>query len=129
MSWQVILDRLEESKKSTLSILVLFGDIHIESVHPDSVASMERKLYPQFLLIGDSHIQYTNRLLDGYAFVPALATHVERCLDIVIRGFSGYNSNHILNIIEHIVPSTSEAKVDYVVSTSRNLRDFRTSRS
>jgi hypothetical protein len=78
---------------------------------------MQQNRYPQFLLIGDSHIQYTIQLRDGFAFGAGLATHVERRLDIINRGFSGYNSSHLLNILEHIVPSASEAKVDYVVSS------------
>jgi hypothetical protein len=74
------------------------------------------KQYPQFLLIGDSQIQYSYRLLDGFAFVAGLADHTARRLDIINRGFNGYNSSHVLNIMDQIVPSTSSAKVDYVVS-------------
>jgi hypothetical protein len=78
---------------------------------------MYEKQYPQFLLVGDSHIQYASRLRDGFAFSAGLAEHVERRLDIINRGFSGYNTSHLLNILENIVPSTSSAKVDYVVSS------------
>ncbi|KAG9237010.1 SGNH hydrolase-type esterase domain-containing protein [Amylocarpus encephaloides] len=76
---------------------------------------MTSKRYPQFLLIGDSHIQRASRLRDGFSFGAVLAEHVERRLDVVNRGFSGYNSSHMLCILDQIIPSTSAAKVDYVL--------------
>ena len=77
---------------------------------------METKRYPQFLLIGDSHIQGIDRLRDGFTFGAGLAEHVERRLDIINRGFSGYNTSHLLNILGDLVPTPSSAKVDFVVS-------------
>ncbi|EHK96984.1 putative GDSL esterase/lipase [Glarea lozoyensis 74030] len=56
-----------------------------------------------------------NQLRDGFAFAAGLSTHVERRLDVINRGFSGYNSSHLLHILEHIIPSTSAAKVDYIL--------------
>ncbi|RDL38147.1 putative IAH1 Isoamyl acetate hydrolytic enzyme [Venustampulla echinocandica] len=75
----------------------------------------KRTVYGQFILLGDSHIQHGGRLSDGFCFGGALTEHVERRLDVINRGFSGYNSSNIMAILEHLFPSISCAKVDYLL--------------
>ena len=38
-----------------------------------------------------------------------------RRLDIMNRGYSGYNSSQILKILAQLIPNTSSARVDYLV--------------
>ncbi|KAH8671934.1 putative GDSL esterase/lipase [Tricladium varicosporioides] len=76
---------------------------------------MATKGYGQFLMIGDSHIQRASRLSDGYSFGAELAELVERRLDVVNRGFSGYNTSHALAIFDSLIPDPSFAKVDYLL--------------
>jgi hypothetical protein len=49
----------------------------------DRPKSMESKQYPQFLLIGDSIIQYSSFLLDGFSFGAALEERESETLGIV----------------------------------------------
>jgi hypothetical protein len=46
---------------------------------------MKAKRYPQFLLIGDSIIQYTSFTKDGFSFGAGLSEHVQRRLDVINR--------------------------------------------
>ncbi|TVY48921.1 Isoamyl acetate-hydrolyzing esterase 1-like protein [Lachnellula cervina] len=76
---------------------------------------MADKKYPQFLLIGDSIIQFTSFTKDGFSFGAGLSEHVQRRLDVINRGLSGYNTNQAMLILDHLVPSPSSAKVDYLL--------------
>jgi hypothetical protein len=49
----------------------------------DRPKSMASKQYPQFLLIGDSIIQYSSFLLDGFSFGAALEERGSETLGIV----------------------------------------------
>lgn len=46
---------------------------------------MADKKYPQFLLIGDSIIQFTSFTKDGFSFGAGLSEHVQRRLDVINR--------------------------------------------
>ncbi|TVY48435.1 Isoamyl acetate-hydrolyzing esterase-like protein [Lachnellula occidentalis] len=76
---------------------------------------MADKKYPQFLLIGDSIIQFTSFTNDGFSFGAGLSEHVQRRLDVINRGLSGYNTNQAKVILDRLVPSPSSAKVDYLL--------------
>ncbi|KAH8780348.1 GDSL Lipase/Acylhydrolase family protein-like protein [Hyaloscypha finlandica] len=76
---------------------------------------MEGKRYPQFLLIGDSIVQFSSLLRDGFCFGAGLEEHCQRRLDVINRGLSGYNTAHTLAILQDLIPSTSCAKVDYLL--------------
>jgi len=75
---------------------------------------MASKSYPQFLLIGDSIVQYATFLRDGFSFGAVLAEHCQRRLDVVNRGLSGYNTANALVILGDLIPSPSSTKIDYL---------------
>ncbi|KAG0647727.1 Isoamyl acetate-hydrolyzing esterase [Hyphodiscus hymeniophilus] len=71
---------------------------------------------PQFILLGDSLIQYTSYLTNGgYQFGSGLAERCIRRFDVVNRGYSGYNSSQILKILEHLIPSPSCVAVEFLL--------------
>ncbi|KUJ19103.1 SGNH hydrolase [Mollisia scopiformis] len=72
------------------------------------------KSYPQFLLFGDSIIQMSSYLRDGYSFAAILSEHCIRSFDIINRGLSGYNTANAMLILQDIVPSPDTAKVAYL---------------
>ncbi|RMZ82316.1 hypothetical protein DV738_g1720, partial [Chaetothyriales sp. CBS 135597] len=74
-------------------------DIH-QNVPPNGDSS--RKLYPQFILFGDSITQYSHSDL-----VPAVSEYYIRRLDVVNRGFSGYTAPMGLNILPRFFPTLS----------------------
>ncbi|KAG9243339.1 GDSL Lipase/Acylhydrolase family protein-like protein [Calycina marina] len=77
---------------------------------------MADKKYPQFILFGDSIIQFATSLGNGaYNFGAGLEEHCSRRLDVINRGFSGYNTAHALKILPDIIPDPSAAKVDYLL--------------
>lgn len=63
----------------------------------------------QFLLFGDSITQQSS-----FTFGAALADAYIRRLDIVNRGFSGYNTRQALRIVPHAVPSPQVAKLRFM---------------
>lgn len=54
-------------------------------------------------------------------------TDCQRRLDVINRGLSGYNTANELVILPDLLPSTSCAKVDYVVSLDLQLGEVDTS--
>ncbi|KAM0436889.1 hypothetical protein ACHAPT_002602 [Fusarium lateritium] len=72
---------------------------------------------PQVVLFGDSLFQHAIQLLDGYSFQAALQSEFIRRLDIVNRGFSGFNTDHALKHLPDIFPerTASSPKLDYLV--------------
>lgn len=63
----------------------------------------------QFLLFGDSITQQSS-----LTFGAALANAYIRRLDVVNRGFSGYNSRQALRILPHAVPSPKVARLRFM---------------
>ncbi|KAK4242579.1 SGNH hydrolase-type esterase domain-containing protein [Achaetomium macrosporum] len=58
--------------------------------------------YPQLVLFGDSLFQNTADVSGGFSFQAALQAQVIRRLDVVNRGFSGYNTSNALSILPQI---------------------------
>ncbi|EUC28844.1 hypothetical protein COCCADRAFT_108059, partial [Bipolaris zeicola 26-R-13] len=71
-------------------------------------------LYEQFFLLGDSITQDSFSQERGFAFAAALQAAYIRRLDVVNRGFSGYNSRQALQILPAIVPPPSHAKIRFM---------------
>ncbi|KAH8681883.1 SGNH hydrolase-type esterase domain-containing protein [Xylariales sp. PMI_506] len=69
--------------------------------------------YHQVILFGDSLIQHCTDSIDGFVFQSAIQAHCNRRLDIINRGFSGYNTSQCLHILQDIIPPVSCTKVDY----------------
>jgi len=63
----------------------------------------------QILLFGDSLTQQSSSQETGFAFHPALQDTYIRRLDVVNRGFSGYNTAQALKVLPHIIaaPTTT----------------------
>lgn len=57
---------------------------------------------PKLVLFGDSITQHANDQV-GFALAPALQSHYARKLDIVTRGFSGYNTNHAVVTLREVL--------------------------
>ncbi|KUJ23843.1 SGNH hydrolase [Mollisia scopiformis] len=72
--------------------------------------------YHQVILFGDSLIQHCTDNLDGFVFHSAVQAHCNRRLDVINRGFSGYNTSQCLRILQDVIPSTSCTKIDYFVN-------------
>ncbi|KAF4506790.1 hypothetical protein G6O67_006835 [Ophiocordyceps sinensis] len=60
--------------------------------------------YPQVVLFGDSLLQRSVDLADGFSFQAALQTRCIRRLDIVNRGLSGWNTANAMQYIDDIIP-------------------------
>ncbi|KAM3073733.1 hypothetical protein ACMFMF_006935 [Clarireedia jacksonii] len=76
---------------------------------------MDKKQYPQIILLGDSIVQYSSYLRDGFSFTACLEEHCTRRLQVVNLGLSGYNTSHALKIFDHLIPDPSSAKVAYLL--------------
>ncbi|VEU19786.1 DEKNAAC100147 [Brettanomyces naardenensis] len=59
--------------------------------------------YDKFVLFGDSITQYGSNETRGYSIQPALQELYVRKLDVLNRGFSGYNSRHGRIILPKII--------------------------
>lgn len=57
---------------------------------------------PKLVLFGDSITQHANDQV-GFALAPALQSHYARKMDIVTRGFSGYNTNHAVVTLRKVL--------------------------
>lgn len=69
--------------------------------------------FGKFILFGDSITQYSSDQA-GFALAPALQHLYMRKLDIVSRGFSGYNTNHGVIVLREILEVESNIKLMYV---------------
>ncbi|KAL2271658.1 hypothetical protein VTJ83DRAFT_1029 [Remersonia thermophila] len=58
--------------------------------------------YPQVVLFGDSLFQGSADVASGFSFQAALQAQVLRRLDVVNRGFSGYNTSNALSILPKV---------------------------
>ncbi|KAF2652738.1 SGNH hydrolase [Lophiostoma macrostomum CBS 122681] len=72
-------------------------------------------VYDQFFLFGDSITQESFNQERGFGFSAALQHAYMRRLDVVNRGFSGYNTRQALKILPRIFPSTEEARIRFLV--------------
>lgn len=64
--------------------------------------------YPQFLLFGDS---ITQQSFQPGGLGQHLADDYQRKLDVINRGFSGYNTRWGLEVAQRVFPSTDSAKL------------------
>ncbi|KFA68786.1 hypothetical protein S40285_01196 [Stachybotrys chlorohalonatus IBT 40285] len=72
--------------------------------------------YPQLVLLGDSLIEQSVEVSDGFSFFAALQHHCNRRLDVVNRGFSGYTTKNVIKFLEDIFPqpTASSPKIEYL---------------
>ncbi|KAF5026065.1 hypothetical protein F66182_1857 [Fusarium sp. NRRL 66182] len=72
---------------------------------------------PQVVLFGDSLFQQCATLQEGFSFQAALQSNFIRRLDIVNRGYSGFNTDIALRYLPDIFPerTASSPKMDYLV--------------
>ncbi|KAI1103812.1 SGNH hydrolase [Jackrogersella minutella] len=75
------------------------------------------KPYNQVVLFGDSLFQQSSQVQDGFSFQGALQGHCIRYLDVVNRGFSGYNTKNALDLVPQIFlpPSPSNPKIEHLL--------------
>ncbi|KAL9089476.1 MAG: hypothetical protein Q9159_002516 [Coniocarpon cinnabarinum] len=72
-------------------------------------------LYDQFILFGDSLFQHSSSQERGFALAPALQAEYIRRLDVVNRGFSGYNTNQAVSIVDKVIPDPSKVRTRFLV--------------
>ncbi|CAK1365053.1 Isoamyl acetate-hydrolyzing esterase 1 [Cercospora beticola] len=68
----------------------------------------------QFLLFGDSITQQSFSQERGFAFGAALANEYVRRLDVINRGFSGYNTRQALEVLPHVIPPRSCTRMRFM---------------
>ncbi|KAI2472060.1 SGNH hydrolase [Annulohypoxylon bovei var. microspora] len=75
------------------------------------------KPYNQLVLFGDSLFQQSSQVQGGFSFQGALQNHCIRYLDVVNRGFSGWNTKNALGLLPQIFlpPSPSNPKIEYLL--------------
>ncbi|KAI1851361.1 hypothetical protein JX265_000405 [Neoarthrinium moseri] len=76
--------------------------------------------YDQVVLFGDSLFQGATDILEGFSFQAALQKHCIRRLDVVNRGFSGWNTQDALRYLPEIFPAkgsneTSAPRLRYLL--------------
>ncbi|KAI5863110.1 SGNH hydrolase [Durotheca rogersii] len=73
--------------------------------------------YNQVVLFGDSLIQGASEVQDGFSFQGALQSHCMRYLDVINRGFSGYNTKNALDLLPQVFlpPSPANPKIEYLL--------------
>ncbi|POR37215.1 GDSL esterase/lipase [Tolypocladium paradoxum] len=73
--------------------------------------------YPQIVLLGDSLLQRSVDLEDGFSFQAALQSRCIRRLDVVNRGFSGWNTANVVKHLHDIFPQPTESlpKIKYLI--------------
>ncbi|CAF9924581.1 MAG: hypothetical protein ALECFALPRED_002790 [Alectoria fallacina] len=70
--------------------------------------------YDQFLLFGDSITQQSCSQADGFAFSPALQDAFIRRLDVINRGFSGYNTANAVLALPGFMPKPEQARLRFM---------------
>ncbi|KAI5922208.1 SGNH hydrolase-type esterase domain-containing protein [Camillea tinctor] len=75
------------------------------------------KPYNQIILFGDSLFEFSSRVQDGFSFQGALQGHCMRGLDVINRGFSGYNTKNALELLPQIFlpPSPTNPRIEYLL--------------
>ncbi|KAK8932936.1 hypothetical protein H634G_07232 [Metarhizium anisopliae BRIP 53293] len=73
--------------------------------------------YPQLVLFGDSLLQRSVDLQDGFSMQAELQSRFIRRLDVVNRGFSGWNTANAVKFLSEIFPKPTETspKIKYLV--------------
>ncbi|KAH0373313.1 GDSL lipase/acylhydrolase family protein, partial [Aureobasidium melanogenum] len=65
----------------------------------------------QFILFGDSITQQSASQAKGFGWTPALQDAYIRRLDVVNRGFSGYNTTQALKVLPRILPTPEQSRI------------------
>ncbi|OAG01528.1 SGNH hydrolase [Paraphaeosphaeria sporulosa] len=73
-----------------------------------------RAVYPQFIFFGDSITQIDGNPSLGFSCVGSLRYDYTRRIDIIARGFAGYNTSDALNVLPKFFPQPQEARVRLV---------------
>ncbi|RYC56774.1 hypothetical protein CHU98_g9430 [Xylaria longipes] len=75
------------------------------------------KPYNQIVLFGDSLFQLCSHVQDGFSFQGALQHLCVRGLDVINRGFSGYNTKNALELLPQIFlpPSPTTPRIEYLL--------------
>ncbi|KAI1306618.1 SGNH hydrolase-type esterase domain-containing protein [Xylaria venustula] len=75
------------------------------------------KPYNQIVLFGDSLFQLSSDVDQGFSFQGALQHLVMRGLDVINRGFSGYNTNNALQLLPQIFlpPAPANPRIEYLL--------------
>ncbi|KAG7663870.1 IAH1 [[Candida] subhashii] len=68
---------------------------------------MAELVYDKFILFGDSITQFSCAQDGGYGLTPALQSEYVRKLDVINRGFTGYNSDHARLVLPKILEAES----------------------
>jgi len=68
----------------------------------------------QFILLGDSLTQGANDQSRGFGLASELQAAYVRRLDVINRGFSGYNTDHILTVLNEILPTPEQAPIKFL---------------
>ncbi|KAG8420114.1 isoamyl acetate-hydrolyzing esterase [Metarhizium acridum] len=71
-------------------------------------------LYDQFILYGASIMEQASTQERGFALAPALQQAYIRRLDVVNRGFSGFNSEQGLRVLPKIMPDPQQTRVRFM---------------
>ncbi|KAL3467148.1 SGNH hydrolase-type esterase domain-containing protein [Aspergillus heterothallicus] len=72
------------------------------------------KPYEQFVLFGDSITQGSSSQEFGFGFQPALQDAYARVLDVINRGFGGYNTAHAVKVFPKFFPTPETATVRFL---------------
>ncbi|TIA40119.1 GDSL lipase/acylhydrolase family protein [Aureobasidium pullulans] len=65
----------------------------------------------QFVLFGDSITQQSASQAKGFAWTPALQDAYIRRLDVINRGFSGYNTTQALSVLPRVLPTPEQGRI------------------
>lgn len=78
---------------------------------------MAVKPYPQIVLFGDSLFQGACAVQDGFSFQAELQCHANRRMDVINRGFSGYNTSQALKILPELFspPGPNVPRIAYLL--------------
>jgi len=71
-------------------------------------------VYDQFILFGASIFEQSSTQERGFALAPALQQTYIRRLDVVNRGFSGFNTEQGLRVLPTIIPDPERARIRFM---------------
>jgi lysophospholipase L1-like esterase len=63
---------------------------------------------PQFVLFGDS---ITQKSFGPGGWAGVIADAYQRRVDVINRGYSGYNTRWALSVVDHIFPANATGKI------------------
>ncbi|KAI1913578.1 hypothetical protein LOZ53_005339 [Ophidiomyces ophidiicola] len=82
-----------------------------EEVLARSAPQVASPALDQFILFGDSITQFASSQERGFAFQPAIQNEYIRRLDVINRGFSGYNTFNSLGLLPQFFPPATKERV------------------